>query len=196
MRKPKDETMSRIQAEYITGYTTLRELAKKYGVTFQRVRDCSYSQNWVAQRTAYRQQVRDGAIELSLKRDRVDFQIFVDNSMRLGQLMEQITKDDTALRRYVAVETTKNGGEMSSQMVERTFERVDMGQLKQLVDAQKTIVDGLLKLFGVPTQAERASQQIAADRLALDRDKFEAEQSKDTDSEITIRMEIPEGFDA
>ena len=196
MRKPKDETMSRIQAEYITGTATLRELAKKYGVTFQRVRDCSYSQNWVAQRTAYRQQVRDGAIELSLKRDRVDFQIVVDNSMRVLQMIEEITKDSEALRRYVAVETTKAGGDMSSEMVERTFQRVDMGQLKQLVESQKIVTDGLLKLFGVPTQAERASQQIAADRLALDRDKFEAEQAKDTDSEITIRMEIPEGFDA
>ena len=188
--------MAKVQAEYITGTATLRELAKKYGVTFQRVRDCSYERNWVAQRTAYRQQVRDGVIELSLKRDRVDFQIVVDNSMRMLQMIEDITKDSEALRRYVAVETTKSGGEMSSEMVERTFRRVDMAQLKQLVESQKIVTDGLLKLFGVPTQAERASQQIAADRLALDRDKFEAEQSKDTDSEITIRMEIPEGYDA
>jgi len=196
MRKQRDETMAKVQAEYITGTATLRELAKKYGVTFQRVRLASYDQGWVAQRTAYRQQVRDGAIELSLKRDRVDFQIILDSSMRVARLIDEITKDEDAMRRYVGVETEKSGGEMSSRMVERTFKRVDMSQLKMLAETQKINTDGLLKLLGVPTQAERASQQIAADRLALDRDKFEADQAKDTDSEITIRMEIPEGFDA
>lgn len=192
--KNRDEEISKIRAEYITTNKSLRELAAEHKVTFQHVRDKCHDEKWVMQRNLYRTKVRDGAIELSLKRDVGDFQLIVSNSVKLLKLIEEVSSDPDALRRYIGVETEKSGGEMSTKMVERRFERVDMGQLKQLVDAQKTIMDGLYKLFAIPTQAERESQRLAAERLELERDKFEAEREKDGGEDITIRLEVPEEY--
>lgn len=188
------QLMGKIEVEYVTTSATLRGLAEKYGVSFQAVRNASHFQCWVQLRNAYRKQVRDGAMELSLQRDIKDFQLIVSNSVKLLQQIEAVVNDPYGLKRYIGVETEKSGGEMSTKMVERTFERVDMSQLKQLVDAQKVIMDGLYKLYSVPTQAEAESQRLAAERLELERDKFEAEREKEGGEDITIRLEVPEEY--
>ena len=189
--------MKIVQAEYVCGNSTLRQLSKKYGVTFNHMRNVCHQQGWVALRAEYRARVCDEAIELSLKRDVRDLQLIVTNSVKLLKMIEELIADPDSMRRYVMLETHKEGGELATEMAERTFKRVDMAQLKGLVDSQRVLTDGLLRLYQIPSQAEREAQKIAQERLELEREKFEAEKAKESeDREIVVRMELPEGFDA
>lgn len=172
------------EAEYITSNVSLDKLAKKYGYSRQAMCDASAEGKWVAKRAAYRKQVRDGAVELSARRDTKDLQIAVSNSVKLLQMIQGVIDDPEGMRRYIAVEGDGAGG---SQQVERTFQRVDALYLKQIVDSQKTIVDGLYKLFGLPTQAEAHAQKIADERLKIEKAKQEAEeQANSGGAEIVV----------
>ncbi len=123
-------------------------------------------------------------MELSARRDTKDLQIAVSNSVKLLQMIQGVIDDPEGMRRYIAVEGDGAGG---SQQVERTFQRVDALYLKQIVDSQKTIVDGLYKLFGIPTQAEAHAQKIADERLKIEKAKQEAEeQANSGGAEIVV----------
>ena len=191
----KPQKMHEIEAEYITTNQSLTDLAKKYGMTRQSLADESSRSHWVAKRNAYRTQVRDGAVNLCIQRDTKALQLIVSNSVNLLHMIQSMIDDPESFRRYIAVETTRDGDEQTSQQVERVFKRIDTQSLKQVVDSQKVIMDGLYKLFGIPTQAEEAAQKIASERLQLDKAKMEAEAKSESEG-VLVRMDLPEGVDA
>lgn len=190
----KPQKMHEIEAEYITTNQSLTDLAKKYGLTRQSLADESSRSHWVAKRNSYRTQVRDGSVRLCMQRDTKTLQMIEANTVKLMQVLDACLQDEFAFRRYIAVETERDGDRQTSQQVERVFERIDLQAVKQLADTQKTILDTAYKLYGIPTQAEEAAQKIASERLQLDKAKMKAEQKADTDG-ITLKVDIPEGFD-
>jgi uncharacterized protein YfbU (UPF0304 family) len=170
-------------------------LAEKHGLTRQTVVDASSEGQWVAKRNAFRTQVKQGSIDLCAKRDTKILDMIAANSVKLMQLLDAALADEYAFRRYIAVETERDGDRQTSQQVERIFERVDLQAIKQLADTQKTILDTTYKLYNIPTQAEKESQRIASERLKMDKARAEAE-TKSENEGIVVRMELPEGVDA
>ena len=196
--KKADASMTKACFEYIssTNSTTLKSLAAKYGLSQESVRNASYGQGWVELRRQYRQRMIKDAVDLSFKRDVSDFKIIVGNSLKMLELIQQLVDDPDGLKRYVGMETIKDGGQMTTKMQEYTFNRADMTQLKSAVESQRILMDGLYKLYAIPTQAEAESQRIASEKLELEREKFEAEQeAKSGDGEdIAVRLEVPEEY--
>lgn len=178
------------EAEYVTSNISLDKLAKKYGYSRQAMCDASAEGKWVAKRAAYRQKVRDGAMEICARRDTKDLQIAVSNSIEILRIIQGVIKDPEGMRRYIAVE---GEGEGRSSQVERVFDRVDPQYLKAIADTQKTVVDGLYKLFGKPTQAEEHAQKMAAERLKLEQRKLENEEKKGTE-DVAIRVDTEEEY--
>ena len=135
-------------------------------------------------------------VDLSFKRDVSDFKIIVGNSLKMLELIQQLIDDPDGLKRYVGMETIKDGGQMTTKMQEYTFERADMSQLKSAVESQRILMDGLYKLYAIPTQAEAESQRIASEKLDLERAKFEAEQEAKSGEgeEIAVRLDVPEEY--
>ena len=191
----KPQILHEVEAEYITSNLSLTQLAEKHGLTRQTVVDASSEGQWVAKRNAFRTQVKQGSIDLCAKRDTKILDMIAANSVKLMQLLDAALADEYAFRRYIAVETERDGDRQTSQQVERIFERVDLQAIKQLADTQKTILDTTYKLYGIPTQAEKESQRIASERLKMDKAKAEAE-TKSENEGIVVRMELPEGVDA
>lgn len=188
--------LSKIRAEYITGTASLAELARDQKMSTKTVYRAAKDEGWKRLRDEFRRRASDAAVDYKLKVDTSIFQTALDGYMMIARLLADVARDPDGMRRYVSVETEKDGGSVSSRMVERTFERVDMSQVKQAAESLKLAVDGMHKLLRIPSQSERESQRIAAERLQLERDKFEAEKNKDSTDNVTVRMEIPEGFDA
>lgn len=196
--KKADASMVKACFEYIssTNGCTLKKLAAKYSLSQEAVRNASYAQGWVEMRRQYRQRMVKEAVDLSFKRDVSDFKIIVGNSLKMLELIQQLIDDPDGLKRYVGMETIKDGGQMTTKMQEYTFERADMGQLKSAVESQRILMDGLYKLYAIPTQAEAESQRIAAEKLDLERAKFEAEQEAKSGEgeEIAVRLDVPEEY--
>jgi len=194
-----EDNMPKAMAEYITSPNgcTLKEVAAKYGLSQNAVRNASHFQGWAEMRRRYREEVIRSSIQLSRQRDTTALDIIVSTSIETAKLVQEFIKDPDSLKRYVGVETVKEGGSMTTKMAEYTFRRQDMSQLKQAVDSLRSVTDGLYKLWAIPTQAEAESQRIASSKMELEWAKFEADQEAKTNDkeDVVIRLDVPEELD-
>jgi hypothetical protein len=76
---------------------------------------------------------------------------------------------------------------------------MDIKKVEGLVRAINLNVDTLRELHGVPTQAQRHAQQLAEQRLAIERERLEMDKRKESqDNEqhtVHVVIDAPEGVD-
>lgn len=143
-----------IKAEYLTTDTSYRKLSKKYNISLSQVALKAKQENWVKQKNDKSEQI--GAIAISNstdeKIDEINDLISLNN--RLIKLVD---------RKIKGYETTGNLGP-------------DVKSIKGLADTISGLTANVRNLKGIPTQAEKEAQKIAAGRLEIERKKLDGDE--------------------
>ena len=142
-----------IKAEYLTTDTSYRKLSKKYNISLSQVALKAKQENWVKQKNDKSEQI--GAIAISNstdeKIDEINDLISLNN--RLIKLVD---------RKIKGYETTGD-------------EEPDVKSIKGLADTISGLTANVRNLKGIPTQAEKEAQKIAAGRLEIERKKLDGD---------------------
>lgn len=174
--------MVKAKTRYVTGTISLKQLAKEMGIPLGTLcKECRVH-GWVTERAEYHKRVISDAIE-EAHDERVDYLAgIMKSSLALSDVIVGAYKDKQQFYRHlVSVSDGQN-----SDVEERVYNKLDTRAIRDLAAAQKDLAVTIRNVFRLPTQAEEHAQNIAAERLALDKRKAEADAGVDN----TIRVEL------
>ena len=174
--------MVKAKARYVTGTISLKQLAGETGIPVSALRKECAARSWVAERAEYHKRVISDAIEAAHD-ERVDYLAGVmRSSMALSDVIVGAYEDKQQFYRHlVSVSDGQN-----SDVEERVYNKLDTRAIRDLAAAQKDLAVTIRNVFRLPTQAEEHAQNIAAERLALDKRRAEADAGADN----TIKVEL------
>ena len=180
---PADK-LAAIETAYVTGDESYRQLAARYGISRGYLAMLGHDNGWVDKRKQYRAGVVSKAIG---KRARVE-------SDRLARLMtasdkaaehiEQLFDDPQQFNRHIVQVTDETGATVP---MEQIYDKRDSLALRSAVSALKELTAVIRDLYRLPTLREEQAQEIAVQRLELDRQRQQTQDVRDTS--ITVRFE-------
>ena len=174
--------MVKAKARYVTGTISLKQLAVETGIPVSALRKECKVRSWVAERAEYHKRVISDAIEAAHD-ERVDYLAGVmRSSMALSDVIVGAYEDKQQFYRHLV--SVSDG--QKSDVEERVYNKLDTRAIRDLAAAQKDLAVTIRNVFRLPTQAEEHAQNIAAERLALDKRKAEADAGVDN----TIKVEL------
>lgn len=132
-----------IKTEYITGQESHREIAKRYGVGASTLSARSSREGWCQLREQYRAGVVQKAVE----------KISCDNVDKLSGLMAAADDMCQLVSDFVRQQQGKS---------------TCAKDIRDLAATLKDMTAVVRNLYGIPTQQERAAQEMAAQRLELE----------------------------
>lgn len=153
-----------IKAEYLTTDTSYRKLSKKYDVSFSQLSARAKEEDWVKQKNDKAVQIGTAAINASDEEKISEIKDLIGLNKRLIRLVEKTIK----------VYEEDNESEP------------DVKSIKGLTDTISSLTANVRNLKGVPTQSEREAQEIAKERLAIEKSKADID---NTSKEIVIKYE-------
>lgn len=175
---------SAIKTEYVTGNTTYRELAKKYGVSFSTLQKRAKEEKWSEGRKKYRDRVVTKALTRTCARDAQRLAKLQKSAMLLANDIEKALQDPDVLYRHV--------GSIEGVPVDTKLGTPNGKNLQALARALRDITAATRDLYGINTRAEQFAQEQAVERLRMEREKLEMEKkriaSEGKDTEITLQM--------
>ena len=159
-----------IEAEYVTGNFSQRELCKKYGISNSIMGKRATAESWYKKRQEYRKKAVEKVIQKAANAD----------ADRLYKLREATMKaTDLALARLDLAATEE-------------LMALDPRGLKDIVGSIKDLAALMRDFFNLPTPAQKEAQRIAAERLELERKRLDAEQNRDNSIEVILPPEVKE----
>lgn len=173
--------------EYITGETSYRKLAEKYGQAPSSIYRKGSEEGWPELRERYRKKLTAKTIE------KTSSKLAAARSKKLAGLINAAHKisdaalkaldDDDQFYRYVTVEGRGMG---ESETVERVFSKMDTKAVKDLTIVVRDLAALMREFYNLPTPSEEESRRIAAERLEIDR----ARAQKDDGIDKTIVVQL------
>ena len=170
-----------LKAEYITGRDSYKTMAKKHNVSLSTLQRAAAEQGWFAERQQYRIEAVSRAVAAEQDNE-------VDRLRKLMQATEAIQDvvimafgDGKQFNRHL-VQTEVYDPDIGAALkdtVERVYDKVDTKAIKDLTGAIRDLTYSVRNLYGLPTQAEREQQRIAAERLNMDKRKAESDETAD-----------------
>lgn len=172
----------RMRVEYVTGAMSYKALAKKHGVQANTLSKRGKDEKWPEERRKFRDEAAARAIsgEVVNEAERLNKLIRAEDA--LEDVVLKLFQDAQQFYRHIVID----GNGVSS---ERMFEKVDTRAIKDLSGTLKDLTLVRRNLHGMPTQAEKESQRIAAERLNLDKRK--AESGEESDKAIQVAFSGP-----
>lgn len=181
-RKPN---WARIQAEYVTGQISQRELAKKHGVSYGVLAARCRDEGWVAQRSEYRSETVAKAVEKigAIQSD----QMALEMTAAAGELLAMVREGIRGLNRPVRSHKYKVEGDDGS---ETTTEWLTQDDPNGIVDMKGAKAAGaalrdVYAILGLKTELERQEQEA---RIAALRAKA-AQADGNEPGEITVTFD-------
>lgn len=167
-----------IEADYIAGMSH-SQLAQKYGIPKGTIATRSSKAKWKRTQKAIDQKARAllvGKVARVMAGDRAE------------KMAAIITATDTMGR--VLQKITQQLEELESAPVK------NLRDMSDLAKAISMTTDNLLKLYGIPTQSQEHAQQLAEERLKMERERLEldkarAESGEDGGEDIEVRIIDP-----
>lgn len=179
-----------IKAEYITADISYRKLAEKWGVPFRTLADRAKREAWAAGRNRHRNNV------VKKTAQKVAAQAAADNADKLlrlreaadsmGEVIAEVFGDAEQFHRHII---TTGLGKGKTRVECRVEDKVDTKAIKDLTGAMKDLAYVLRNVYDLPTKAEQAAMDAAAERLLLEREKAGGEGE---DKEIRVAFGTPE----
>ena len=152
----KDYDWNRIRTVYITGTDSYRALCGKFGVPKSTLMKRGRAENWVGQREEYQR--------------------------NLVAKVGERTAESEASKLIALREASDN---LTEELISRTADMSDC-TAKDILDytrALKDLTATARNLYDLPSQAERESQRISAERLEIERKRLSA---VDTDASVKV----------
>lgn len=183
MKKKNCTDWDRIKSDYITGKDSPKECAKKHGVNYNTLRNHKQRERWRQQRTEYRGEVVDKAIDTA--KNRTAYRI-ASELTGIAYVVEAIERelikalqDEEQLHRYFVQTTARNkDGIIETAFKDVTSAKVDTRALKDLTDVAKTLEALKRSMYGLETAQEQHRKQIELERLALERERLQMEKER------------------
>ena len=188
-----------IKAEYIVGEISYRKLSEKWGVSFRTLADHARKEGWAKERNRHRNNVTKRTVQKVAARTAATnanrllrLQQAADN---MGEVIAEVFGDAEQFHRHIV--QTRNGDAWDA--VERIFDKVDTKAIKDLTGAMKDLAYVIRNIYDLPTKQEQSAMDIAAGRLAIERDKAHLGTVDDNETgvvEITAVLREDDGNDA
>ena len=167
-----------VEADYLGGGMTVRDIARKHGVSESTLYKKATSKGWKNKKDKIRQKTDEIVIARNARARARELGTMQSASMRMARLLD----------RTVAA--------LEDQPAEAVI--TQLKGLGSLASAIKTNVDALMLLNGIQTPAQVEAQHIARQRLALEQRRQQMEEQREQQGqeeqkvEVTIRMEEPD----
>lgn len=149
------ELWAAVEADYLSGEMTVRDIAKKHGVSESRVYKKATSDGWKKKREKIRQKADEIVITRHARARAKEIETMCSAAARLSRVLD------------------KTLGNIEEHP-ELGFD--DPRGISDLAKAIKANTDALMLLHGIQTPAQVEAQRIARARLKLERDKARREE--------------------
>lgn len=182
-----------LRAEYISSRMSYGELAQKHGISKSAIGKIGKREDWPRLRAEYLAEASKRALE-----DGIDYEVdrlkkIMQAATAMSDVIAGIYADPQQFYRHlVQNKYISDDGGMDVVTEEKVFKKADTRAIKDLTGAMRDMTLVMRNLFNLPTQAERESQRIAAERLKLDQQKAASED--DSSKRVIIRMDDMEDY--
>lgn len=178
MDEQKRPDWEAIKAEYLTGDTSVKDLAEKYGVSPNMIYKKASSEGWKKTMEKIRQKTEEKYIA----------RVARTRARELDVITEATGKMATLLKRTVE--------ELDELPTEKRLR--NLKGLAATASAIQTNMETTMKLLGIQTPAQEQAQKIARARLELDRRKQRFVEGKEKDQnapkEVKFIVELSPGM--
>ena len=155
----------RIETEYITTTIGYRELAKKYSVPLNTVAHYGKTHKLPEKRKQYGHKVVTGTVAKIAGKESEKLVNLIRAADNMSRKIEDILSDSEQFKTYVS----------------------HTREIKDLTSAMKDLTYVIRNLNDLPTLAEIQAREIAIERLKLEKQKADTEQSSAQEITVTFR---------
>lgn len=178
-----------LRAEYITGNLSFKALSMKHNMHYTTLQRKATADGWYEQRRQYRIEAASRAIadKMVSEVDRLR-KIMTATETIQDVVLDTVIDPEQFNRHLVQNEIYDNENGVALRITEeKVFDKVDTKAVRDMTSAIKDLVYCVRNLYKLPTQAEEAQQRIAAERLAMDRKKAEADETADKTIHVVMQ---------
>lgn len=169
MVEDKDREMWQgIEADYLSGEMTVRDIAKKHNVSESRIYKKATSDGWKKKKEKIRQKADDIVITRHARARAREMEVMCSASAGLARVLNRTIEQLEKTQESSAIE--------------------DLRGLSDLAKAIKSNTDALMLLHGIQTPAQVEAQRIARKRLKLEEDRMKRETEDADGNEIMLTI--------
>ena len=194
--KDKRPSWEQIKAEYVSGDTTVRELAKRHGLSVYSVSDHCSKEGWVEARARYRDEVAREAVQEYRARDagRIadELQSIREAAEAMSQAALLAAKDPQQYHRHLVMESD---GKRGMRTVEKVFDKADARAMRDMAQAVSQLAQILRTVYGIPTYMEEQQIEQARARLELDRAKAQLAGDASDEGGVVVLADVQQEDD-
>jgi len=163
----------KIKHEYVTDpQSSLRKLAKKYGVSYGTIANKSKAEGWFATRKNSISKIVSMSISKTERKLAAELSQEADYLALMKGHVGRMLRDEQQFNRHLTTNL------MTGETKEVIYEKTDAKSLKDAMQVLKMIEDMTRSLYNLQKAEVLQKQQIEAARLELEREKFEFEKQK------------------
>lgn len=178
-RMPEEINWEAILADYLTGQMSIREIADKHGVNYQKIYRRASKEGWKQTAQRVRDRTETKIVDRLACARAKELSDMTEAAERMGRLLNEtvfaLTMDDIA-------EVKKN-----------------LKGMNALAGAINTNASTLAQLYGLQTPAQVHAQRIADEKLKLEKRRLKLEEDKHRQDgagqEIHVTIHAPEGME-
>jgi LysM repeat protein len=195
-----------IKHEYVTDpNTSLRKIAKKYGVSLNTIAKKSKAEDWFATRKKTQTQIVTKGITKTVNKMADELSKESDFLERMKGHMDRMLQDDMQYQRHlVETKTFGEDGGMTIATEERLYNKYDSKAMKDSMQILQMMESMTRSLYNIQKAEALERQQIERERLELEKERLALERERNalrngnTGSEDNMRygvVLIPEVID-
>lgn len=175
-----------IEAEYVAGTDSYEQLAKKYGLCWNAVKEAGAKWGWVAKRAQWRQDVAKKAAKKAADRAAGKLAALMISADKAAASLDRALSDGEQLYTYLVErsEKYKRPIEQDGKLIterkwteERRMSKADTKALRDLVAALKDLTAVTRDLYETPGYLAMARERRADAKLELEKGKSESADS-------------------
>lgn len=176
----------RLETLYVSGKMSLRELAKSEGVSLSTLSGVSAREEWSRKRTQHRDKIKARSLARAQARGVKKLDRMIRAVEKTADMAMKALEDKDQFRRYIVTEGTDGCLEST----EKVFTKLDTRALKEYAAAMRDLSGMLREYYGLRIPAEELREQIAREKLELERMRTEAaiREGEAGDGEVTVRF--------
>ena len=169
-----------IKHEYVTDpNASLRKIAKKYGVSLNTIAKKSKAEDWFATRKKTQTKIVTKGITKTANKMADELSKESDFLERMKGHMDRMLQDDMQFQRHlIETRVIDEDGSMIVSPEEKIFNKFDSRSMKDSMQILQMMESMTRSLYNLQKAETIQRHQIEAERLALEREKFEWEKQK------------------
>ena len=166
-----------IKIDYVTTPgSSLKKIAKKYGIRLSTVYEKSSADSWFATKREYQKKVTAKAIEKAVVKNANKLAKELQSVDKASDLIVKMFADNNQFNRHLV--TTTSGTDITTS--EEIFDKVDSRALKDALSCLKMIEDMKRSIMEEQKLGERQKYELEKARLALEQERLALERERNS----------------